>query len=266
MIPKNSTPIKNEILIDIFAKGKLTQPELRIVLYIIRWSWGFDGKHRRQDFTKELSKREISKDIGMDEGLLNRTINKMTKENKIVVKDRCYQFNEHLENWKNLTHSQTTNDKNDKKLDSQSNKTCLTVKQNLTHSQTKLDCRSSLTPEKPIQNNDLLDRKENKRNYKETLKKKGDNFKNTWIDFKKMRTKIKKPMTLRAEELILKELEKLTTNENTQIAILNQSIMNSWQGVFPLKDNHRGRDSPKKMMSIDEALKIINEKEGEKNE
>lgn len=61
------------------------------------------------------------------------------------------------------------------------------------------------------------------------------NFSRTWKDFKTMRIKIRKPMTERAEELLLQRLKKLDTNEDKQIAILNQSIMNSWQGVFPLK-------------------------------
>jgi len=85
---------------------------------------------------------------------------------------------------------------------------------------------------------------------------KGDDFKKTWKDFIEMRVKIRKPMTVRAGELLIMDLNKLSNDENIQIAILNQSIKNSWQGVFPLKDN-----SPKKMMGIDEALKITGEKE-----
>ena len=94
---------------------------------------------------------------------------------------------------------------------------------------------------------------------------KGDDFKKTWKDFIEMRVKIRKPMTVRAGELLIMDLNKLSNDENIQIAILNQSIMNSWQGVFPLKDK-LSRDSPKKMMGIDEALKIVNGKEVNKNE
>ena len=61
-----------------------------------------------------------------------------------------------------------------------------------------------------------------------------------------MRKKKNKSMTPKAEELILKELNKLDSNEAGQIAILNQSIMNSWQGVFPLKD--------KSKLTMEEAL------------
>jgi hypothetical protein len=57
---------------------------------------------------------------------------------------------------------------------------------------------------------------------------------NDFIDYRKQ---IKKPLTVKALNLNLKELNKLTSDDKTKIAILNQSIMNSWQGLFPLKQN-----------------------------
>ena len=57
------------------------------------------------------------------------------------------------------------------------------------------------------------------------------------IEFIKMRKNIKSPMTNRALKLLLTSLDKLTDNETTKIDILNQSILNNWKGVFPLKDN-----------------------------
>ena len=55
-------------------------------------------------------------------------------------------------------------------------------------------------------------------------------------DFIKMRKAIKKVLTDRALTMICKELDKLAQDDATKIAILNQSIMNSWQGVFPIKE------------------------------
>ena len=52
-----------------------------------------------------------------------------------------------------------------------------------------------------------------------------------------MRKKIKSPMTDRAIILMLKKLDDLASDDETKIAILNQSILNSWKGIFPLKDN-----------------------------
>ena len=104
MIPKDSTPIKNKILIDILAKGLLSKDEMRIIFYIIRWSWGFNGIGRRQDWTKELNITEIAKDIKMDRSYCNRIILKMIAENKIKIKNNVYQFNEHYEGWVKITH------------------------------------------------------------------------------------------------------------------------------------------------------------------
>ena len=58
-----------------------------------------------------------------------------------------------------------------------------------------------------------------------------------------------RPLTDRAEELIINELNKLSTDEKIQVAILNQSIMNSWQGVFPLKANKEPEVSYQKYQS-----------------
>jgi hypothetical protein len=54
-------------------------------------------------------------------------------------------------------------------------------------------------------------------------------------DFKEFRKKINKPMTDKAVELLLIKLNKLAQDDETKIAIINESIVNSWQGVFPLK-------------------------------
>ena len=58
-----------------------------------------------------------------------------------------------------------------------------------------------------------------------------------FLDYMDMRKKIKAPMTDRAIELAIKNLNKLSGGDKEKsIAILNQSIMNSWKGLFDLKD------------------------------
>lgn len=47
-------------------------------------------------------------------------------------------------------------------------------------------------------------------------------------------------MTARALQLIFRELDRLSgDNEALKIAILEQSIINSWRGVFPLPAGRR---------------------------
>ncbi len=65
-----------------------------------------------------------------------------------------------------------------------------------------------------------------------------EELKNTIRDFIDMRKTIKKPMTSKALELLLRNLEKLTNLEEEKIAILNQSIEHGWQTVYPLKNNN----------------------------
>jgi len=170
MIPKKSTPIKNDILIDIFAKGLLNKDEMRIVFYIIRWSWGFDGVKRRQDWTKKLTKRQIADDINMHESHINRNINMMIKKNIIFIKEGCYQFNEHYKEWKNLPNSQVFNNK---KLTKMVSKTYQNGKVNLPKSKGKLNKLVSSIDLKPLQNKPLPDRKETLKetNTKEIQKK-----------------------------------------------------------------------------------------------
>jgi predicted phage replisome organizer len=56
-------------------------------------------------------------------------------------------------------------------------------------------------------------------------------------DFESMRNKIKEPMTDRAKKLLITELEKLTSDRDIKIAILEQSILNNWKSVYALKEN-----------------------------
>lgn len=55
------------------------------------------------------------------------------------------------------------------------------------------------------------------------------------LEFIEFRKSIKSPMTDKAISLMIGKLDKLTPDVNEQVEILNQSIMNGWKGVFPLK-------------------------------
>ena len=74
----------------------------------------------------------------------------------------------------------------------------------------------------------------------------------TFLEYIAMRKKIKAPMTDRAIDLAVTKLKKIAVlpfsedfNEQVAIEILNNSIMNSWKGLFPLKDkNNNGGNKP----------------------
>ena len=62
-------------------------------------------------------------------------------------------------------------------------------------------------------------------------------LKNTLIEFVKHRKSLKAPMTTRALKQLMNKLNSLATNDSVKIEILNESILNGWKGVFPLKND-----------------------------
>ena len=58
-------------------------------------------------------------------------------------------------------------------------------------------------------------------------------------DFISMRKQIKAPMTERAVNLMLSKLSSMANDDTEKIKIINQSIMNSWKGIFPIKEEKR---------------------------
>ena len=59
-----------------------------------------------------------------------------------------------------------------------------------------------------------------------------------WKDFEAMRKQVKRPMSERAKKLIVSKLQKL--GEDKANEILEQSIVNCWQDVYPLKVDKKG--------------------------
>jgi hypothetical protein len=57
------------------------------------------------------------------------------------------------------------------------------------------------------------------------------------LDFVEMRKKLKKPMTDKAIEMMLKKLSKLGDTDEKKIAILQESVMKSWTDIYELKGN-----------------------------
>lgn len=78
---------------------------------------------------------------------------------------------------------------------------------------------------------------------------KDEELRNTVYEFIKMRKAIKKPLTTRGLELMINKLYKLTTNIDEQIEILNNSIMNNWQGIFPLKQNIKVKNAMEEFLN-----------------
>jgi len=61
-----------------------------------------------------------------------------------------------------------------------------------------------------------------------------------WEGFVEMRFSIKKPLTSRSCQLIFNKLKLI--DESMANEILDQSTMNCWQGIFPIKDEFERKD------------------------
>ena len=58
--------------------------------------------------------------------------------------------------------------------------------------------------------------------------------------FVEMRTKARKPLTVRAMKLSLNVLDNLAVDDVTKIAIVNQSIVHTWLTFYKLQNNNNG--------------------------
>lgn len=77
-------------------------------------------------------------------------------------------------------------------------------------------------------------------------------------DFIEMRKKNKKNMTIKALELMLKKLDGLASDDFTKQKIIDQSIENCWQGIFPLK-KQPSDCKPQVTGTNNQFLKMLNE-------
>jgi len=62
-------------------------------------------------------------------------------------------------------------------------------------------------------------------------------------NFVDMRKAIKAKLTTNALKLTLSKLDKMANNDQDKIEILNQSVMNSWKGIFELKNNSNNKQN-----------------------
>ena len=70
-----------------------------------------------------------------------------------------------------------------------------------------------------------------------------NDLKETIRDFMRMRKTIKAAMTDRALKILLTKLNGLAENDAKKIEILEQSISNSWRGVFPINQTKTNSDN-----------------------
>lgn len=111
-----------------------------------------------------------------------------------------------------------------------------------------INCNQKLSDVPVIQSNPNPNTKTESESY--TGDERLDDALREYIRFRK---EIKKPMTDRAIRLAVKKLQDMTDDVDEQIAIIEQSIVNGWQGLFPLKDRANGKATKTKQKEPDMA-------------
>ena len=125
------------------------------------------------------------------------------------------------------------------------------AKQKLLPDVNDMSMTSQQCHETDIEEDKEKDKKENKKKEKKVFS--DDAELNTAIlAFMEFRKSIKKPMTDHAVSLLISKLNGMTSYIPEQIEIINQSIMNGWQGVFPLKQETVKKTGYKKQTKADE--------------
>ena len=126
--------------------------------------------------------------------------------------------------------------------------------------------KNRLDKDKTKKNNKNKKEKKNEKDFDELINENfsDEKLKDTIYEFIKMRKAIKKPLTKRGLELMIAKLYKLSTNIDEQIEIINNSIMNNWQGIFPLKNEYRAKNkgSFNDFKELWEEAKIADDKAG----
>lgn len=74
--------------------------------------------------------------------------------------------------------------------------------------------------------------------------------KKEWKDFVQMRIENRKPLTLTAAKQAVTELDKLRSSGNEPAAVLSQSVLSCWAGLFPLKGGN-GKRPAQRLSEID---------------
>lgn len=96
-----------------------------------------------------------------------------------------------------------------------------------------------------IKEKESVNTKEKEKSIDDVIAEQKEKLQEPLREFVKMRKSIKKPITTHGLELVISKLRKLSGGHiSVAEEIINQSIMNGWQGVFALKDENGKEEKP----------------------
>ena len=213
------TAVANEIIEELI-KRSFTATQLKIIMLIRRQTYGWKGRK-----SAELSLSFFQKATNVSKRYLSDGVNELIKMNVIKeIKKSTYNsprivgFNKDYDTWK-----------------------CRTLLQQMSHSST-VELKQDTTVEPQF--NTTVEPQFNQNNYIKTILKQRktvvakSDLDLALDDFYEMRKSKKKPMTERAKQLLMNNLLKLSEDSVEQVEILEQSILHTWDTVYPLKNQN----------------------------
>lgn len=229
------TKIANELL-EALSKTALNGTQWRIVLTIIRFTYGFNKKEA------EMSLKLISNKTGINIKQVGRELNLLIKYKIVLVtkeanfkKSRVISFNKKYSKWIFPTEQMTVNGLDDSQQIKE-----LTVNGLVDLTVNGLDDPLYIVKE----------------TIKETIKEKhffeNAEVNNLFLEFLQLRKKLKAVNTERAINELLKKLN--AYEDGIKIEMIKNSIVNSWKSVFPLKQGKNKSDN-EPSYNLDEAFK-----------
>ena len=238
---------------DIFDDEKMYAIETQQDGYLLELVWfkilclagrcnenGFLSINNKAAYTNEM----LAKVFRLEIGTVQRALDLFQSLEMIEVFDNAYmvsnwakyQNTEGLEHIKEQNRIRQQNYRNrQKQLKIESN-----VTDNVTNNvKNNVNCS--------ISNSNSISKDINKTNIKNKTNKsinkdiryfEDDDLNNTFADFVEMRKATKEPMTDRAIKIAKNKINEYAKgNKQVAIAVIEQSILNNWKGIFPLKDN-----------------------------
>lgn len=209
--------IANEI-VEALMRINLSAYESRVLWFLFRKTYGWKKK------TDWIALSQFSSCIGLDRRLIHRAIKELSSKKMIVIErddsQRLkYGFQKDYDKWKPSSKKMTVINRDDglssKEMTGLSSKEIPTKETITKETITKEKAQAPRLPEWIPQN--------------------------TFQEYLEMRRKIRKPLLEKSFTRFFSALKKLCdTTRATPEQILDQSILNSWQGIFPLKTGGNG--------------------------
>lgn len=199
-------------------KINLSAYESRVLWFIFRKTYGWKKK---MDW---ISLSQFSNCIGLDRRLIHRAIKALSSKKMIVIErddsQRLrYGFQKNYERWKLSSKKMTVINRDDS----------LSSKEMIGLSSKEIHTKETITKET------ITKEKAQAPQFPEWIPK------NTFQEYLEMRRKIRKPLLEKSLPRFFSHLKKLCdTTRASPEQILDQSIINSWQGIFPLKAGGNG--------------------------